>query len=315
MIKCNHNKRMKPFLILLFLLGIFTSVSAQQDPMFTQYMHNPVSINPAYAGSNGTLNFTAMHRQQWVGMDGAPKTLALSINSPFTGYNIGVGLSLLYDEIGPVKQTGIYADYSYHLKVTEGVKLSFGLKGGINMYDINLLDLRRSQSEDNVILNGAQKMYLPNVGVGAYLYSNRFYLGLSVPKMLQNSLSDDPNNLKALNKEERHYFFTGGFVVDLAENIRFKPSTTIRVVNGAPASVELSAAILLHDRIWFGGMYRLDDSVGAMVKINVTNQLSLGYSYDMTQSRLNSYNQGTHEVYVSYDIAFQNKKILSPRFF
>lgn len=315
MLDFKNKKGIKEGLIIIFFLFAGIQVFAQQDPMFTQYMYNPVTINPAYAGSNGTLNFTALHRQQWVGIDGAPKTLALSLNSPFIKYNVGVGLSLLYDAIGPVKQTGLYADYAYHLKVTNQVKLAFGIKGGVNVFDIDLTNLQGAQGDEYVSLYGARKMYLPNIGVGTYLYSDRFYVGLSIPKMLQNSLTDDPNNLDVLNKEERHYFFTGGFVVDLAENIRLKPTTTVRVVNGSPTSWELSANFLFHDRLWVGGMYRFQDALGAMVKFNVTNQLSLGYSYDVTQSRLRSYNQGTHEVYVSYDFAFQNKKVLSPRFF
>lgn len=303
----------KGILTLFMLLYLIWNASAQQDPMFTQYMHNPVSINPAYAGSRGTLNFTAMHRQQWVGIDGAPKTLTLSINSPFLGYNVGVGLSLIYDEIGPTKQTGIYADYSYHLKMTPKIKLAFGLKGGVNIYEKNLTNSIGAVNESNIALY--DKLYLPNFGIGSYLYSDRFYLGLSIPKMLQNSLSDDPNNLKILNKEARHYFLTGGLVIDVAENIRFKPSTTVRIVNGAPVNVELSVAFLLHDKLWLGAMYRNDGSLGGMVKFDITDQLSLGYSYDVTESALRYYSQGTHEIYISYDVAFRNKKILSPRFF
>jgi type IX secretion system PorP/SprF family membrane protein len=313
MTNIKNAKRMKVGLIILFLLGILGSVSAQQDPMFTQYMHNPVSINPAYAGSRGTLNVVAMHRQQWVGIDGSPKTLALSVNSPFINYNVGVGLSLLYDELGPTRQTGIYADYSYHLKVTNKTKLAFGLKGGINIYDINLQGLRGSEGDDYISMYGYRKLYHPNVGFGTYLYSDRFYLGLSIPKMLQNNLSDDDNTL--INKEERHYFLTGGVVLDVSENIKFKPSTTVRIVSGAPVSAEFSAAVLLHDRLWLGGMYRLNDAAGAMVKFDLTDQLSVGYSYDYTLSELRPFNQGTHEVFISYDFAFRNRKTLSPRYF
>jgi len=219
MTNIRNPKRMKIGIILLFLFGIFGSVSAQQDPMFTQYMHNPVSINPAYAGSRGTLNVVGMHRQQWVGIDGAPKTLTFSLNSPFINYNVGVGLSLLYDELGPTRQTGIYADYSYHLKVSTKTKLAFGLKGGVNIYDINLQGLRGSEGDDHVAMFGYRKLYHPNVGFGSYLYSDRFYVGLSIPKMLQNNLSDDENTL--INKEERHYFLTGGVVVDISEFIKF----------------------------------------------------------------------------------------------
>jgi type IX secretion system PorP/SprF family membrane protein len=303
----------KGILTMFMLLYLFWNASAQQDPMFTQYMHNPVSINPAYAGSRGTLNFTAMNRQQWIGIDGAPKTLTLSINSPFIDYNVGIGFSLIYDQIGPTKQTGLYADYSYHLKMTNKIKLAFGLKGGLNIYEYNLTNLIGAANENNLALYN--NLYLPNFGIGSYLYSDRFYVGLSIPKMLQNSLSDVKGSLQLLDKEARHYFLTGGVVVDVAENIRFKPSSTVRMVSGAPVNVELSAAFLLHDKLWVGGMYRNDGSIGGMVKFDITNQLSLGYSYDATESALRYYSQGTHEVYISYDVAYRNKKILSPRFF
>jgi type IX secretion system PorP/SprF family membrane protein len=301
--------------ILMLLFFTIWNASAQQDPMFTQYMHNPVSINPAYAGSRGTLNFVALNRQQWVGLDGAPKTLTLSVNSPFLGYNVGIGLSLIYDQIGPVKQTGIYADYSYHLKVTTKTKLAFGLKGGINIWDVNLANLQGSQNDEYVFLNGVRKMYLPNFGVGTYLYSDRYYVGFSIPKLLQNSLSDDKNNLQQVNKEDRHIFLTGGFVFDIAENIKFMPSTTIRAVSGSPLSAEFSAALILMDKLFVGGMYRIGDSFGVLVKYDFTDQLSIGYSYDLTNSELRPYQQGTHEFYISYDVAFKNKKILSPRYF
>jgi len=310
MINIKMTEKMKIYSIILFLFGIVGSVSAQQDPMFTQYMHNPVSINPAYAGSRGTLNTVMMHRQQWVGIEGAPKTLSLSINSPFLGYNVGIGFSLLYDQIGPTKQVGIYGDYAYQLKVTDKVKLAFGLKGGFNMYDVNTLMLRGAQLEEHPKV---EKMFLPNVGLGSYLYSDRFYLGLSIPKMLQNSLSDNENTL--LNKEERHYFFTGGLVMNISDDLKFKPSFTFRMVQGAPLSSEVSGAFLFYDRLWLGAMYRHLDSFGGMAKFDISNQLSLGYAYDYTTSRLGNYNQGTHEVFVSYDIAFRNKKVLSPRFF
>jgi type IX secretion system PorP/SprF family membrane protein len=301
--------------ILLMLLFNIWNASAQQDPMFTQYMHNPVSINPAYAGSRGTLNFVAMNRQQWVGLDGAPKTLTFSVNSPFMGYNVGIGLSLIYDQIGPTKQTGIYADYSYHLKVTTKTKLAFGLKGGVNMYDVNLANLIGAQDDEYVLLNGVRKMYLPNFGVGSYLYSDRYYVGFAIPKLLQNSLSDDQNTLEKVNKEDRHIFITAGGVIDLAENIKFMPSTTIRMVSGSPLSAEFTAALIFMDKLWVGGMYRIGDSFGVMAKYDLTNQLSVGYSYDLTNSELRPYQQGTHELYISYDVAFKNKRILSPRYF
>ncbi len=308
-----HAKGTKIGLIIIFLMGICVTVSAQQDPMFTQYMHNPVSINPAYAGSRGTLNIVGMHRQQWVGIDGAPKTLALSVNSPFIKYNVGVGFTLLYDQVTPTKQTGLFADYSYHLKIRNKTKLALGLKGGISIIEKDLNNLIHYHEDDYLAMNGYQKLYLPNFGLGTYLYSDRYYLGLSIPKLLQNSLSDNSNTLAS--KEQRHYFVTGGVVFDITENIKFKPSTTLRIVKGSPVSTELSLAVLLQDRLWFGAMYRLGDALGALVKIDLSKELSIGYSYDYTLSKLGVYSQGTHEIYISFDFVRRGRKILSPRYF
>jgi len=308
-----HAKGMKLCLIIFFLMGICVTVSAQQDPMFTQYMHNPVSINPAYAGSRGTLNVVGMHRQQWVGIDGAPRTLALSVNSPFIKYNVGIGFTLLYDQLGPTKQTGLYGDYSYHLKMTTKTKLAFGLKGGLSIIEKDLANLIHYNDDDYLSLNGYQKLYLPNFGIGSYLYSDRFYIGLSIPKMLQNSLSENTNTV--VNKEQRHYFLAGGVVLDVTENIKFKPSATVRVVKGSPVSTEMSAAVLLSDKLWLGGMYRIGDAIGAMTKFELSKQLSVGYSYDYTLSKLGNYSQGTHEVYISYDFIRSGRKVLSPRYF
>lgn len=303
--------------ILLVLLQLcFALISfAQQDPMFTQYMHNAVSINPAYAGSRGTLNFVAIDRLQWIGIDGAPKTLTFSMNSPIMGYNVGIGFSVIHDEIGPTKQTGVYADYAYHLKVNSTIKLSFGIKGGVNLYDVNLTALRGAQNDNQLMLYGDRKLILPNFGLGSYLYSDRFYVGISIPKILQNSLTDDKNAVQNDYKEQRHYFLAGGLVLNISENIVLKPSTTIRLVNGSPISAELSAAVLLQNKLWLGGMYRFGDSIGAMIKFDISKQLSIGYSYDVTQSELRPYSMGTHEIYVSYDITFKSLKILSPRYF
>jgi type IX secretion system PorP/SprF family membrane protein len=283
--------------------------------MFTQYMHNAVSINPAYAGSRGTLNCVAIDRLQWIGIDGAPKTLTFSVNSPVKGYNVGIGFSLIHDKIGPTRQTGLYADYAYHLKMNSKVKLSLGVKGGVNLYNVELTGLRGSQNDTQLSLYGDRKLVLPNFGVGGYLYSERFYVGISIPKILQNSLTNDKDATQNDYKEQRHFFLASGVVLNISDHIKFKPSTTIRLVNGSPASAELSAAVLLQNKLWLGGMYRFGDSIGAMIKFDVTNEISIGYSYDMTQSELRPYSMGTHEIYVSYDMAFKSLKILSPRYF
>lgn len=307
----SHIKTIPTILLLLFC----TLVQAQQDPLFSQYMNNPVSINPAYAGSRGTMNITALARQQWVGIDGAPETLSLSFNSPLHAYHIGVGLSLVHDIIGPVRQTGLYADYAYHLKVSSKSKLGLGLKGGFNFYDYNLLSLRGVSDDEYLALQGDQNMFLPNFGLGLYYYSDKHYLGISVPKLLRNSLSEDNNTLDVVNHEERHYFLMGGLIIDVANFIKFKPSFTSRLVSGSPFSTELTGAFIFHEKLVLGVMYRFEDSFGGLVNFQLSPQLMIGYAYDQTHSRLRKYNSGTHEIMISYDFKFGNRKILSPRFF
>ncbi|MGQ8338418.1 PorP/SprF family type IX secretion system membrane protein [Sunxiuqinia sp. A32] len=306
--------RIKIYLIFPLCLLSYLSY-AQQDPLFSQYMNNPVSINPAYAGSKGMLNITTLARQQWVGIDGAPETLSLSVNSPFKVYNVGVGLSLIYDVIGPVKQTGLYADYAYHLEVSNKSKLSFGLKGGFNLYDYNLLSLRGSENDELIALQGDRNMFLPNFGLGVFYYSDKHYLGLSAPKLIKNSLSDDKSTQNVINYEEIHYFLMGGMILGVSDFIKFKPSFITRFVSGSPFSAELSGAFIFHDKLLLGLMYRFEDSFGALFSIQLSPQLKIGYAYDGTHSRLGKYNSGTHEIMLSYDLKFGHKKTLSPRFF
>ena len=199
------------------------------------------------------------------------------------------------------------------MKIKNKTKLALGLKGGISIIEKDLNNLIHYNEDDYLAMNGYQKLYLPNFGLGTYLYSDRYYLGLSIPKLLQNSLSDNSNTL--VSKEKRHYFVTGGVVFDMTENIKFKPSTTLRIVKGSPVSTELSLAVLLQERLWFGAMYRLGDALGALVKIDLSKELSIGYSYDYTLSKLGVYSQGTHEIYISFDFVRKGRKILSPRYF
>ncbi len=301
------------YVSLLLLVSLFCR--AQQDPLFSQYVNNPVSINPAYAGSRGTFNVTTIARQQWVGIEGAPETLSLSINSPFQVYHVGVGLNLIYDVIGPVKQIGLYADYAYHLKVSRKSKLSFGLKAGFNLYDYNILRLKSANNDDFIALAGDQNMFLPNFGIGAYYYSSNHYLGISVPKLIRNSLSDDKNTLDVVNHEERHYFLMGGLILDVAEYIKFKPAFITRIVDGSPFSAEILTSLIFNDKLQVGLMYRLEDSFGGLINFQLSPQLMIGYAYDQTHSRLGKYNSGTHEIMISYDMKFGNKRILTPRFF
>lgn len=305
--------RKKLFILtgILFCLNVF----GQQDPLYTQYLNNLVSVNPAYAGSSENLSIICLNRQQWVGLEGAPKTASLSMNTPLKFVNVGLGLSLIYDELGPFKQTGIYVDYSYHVNVTHSMKLSMGVKGGFNNYNMNLKELISHSLDDHIAGFGERKLFLPNFGVGLYLHSKNFYLGLSSPKLLENSLVDNESTLEIVDREERHYFLMGASLITMTDFLKMKPSFMTRVVFGAPLSVELTNSFIINDRLWLGAMYRFGDSVGGLVQFQISPQLRVGYAYDMTQSKLRNESSGTHEIMLSWDFLLSNQRILSPRFF
>lgn len=305
---------LKHIILLVILLAALRSFG-QQDPMFTQYMNNPVLINPAYAGSLGNLNFNGIFRKQWVGFEWQPTTTSLSFTSPFLNYKVGLGATLVNDDLGPLTQTGIYLDYAYHLDMNNNSKLSLGLKMGFNYYQKDLRNLITDEYDTWVSLSPVTSKFLPNVGIGAYYYTERYYVGVSIPKLLRNSLTDNENTYEILGKEERHYFFTGGAILDISPILKFKPTIMFRMVNGSPFSLDISGTIIALDQIWFGLMYRYNDAVAFLARYKMSEGLQIGYSYDLNNSRLKSYNNGTHEIFFSYTIKQRGRRILSPRYF
>ncbi len=304
------------FQLFMMVMLVFTGkVYAQQDPMYTQYMNNILSVNPAYAGVGEMLNMMVVSRNQWVAFDGAPVTQSFVIHSPITKYRMGVGLSLLKDKIGVISQTGAYIDYSYRIPFGEKSFLSLGLKGGVNFYEAGLSELSTIDSNDPIFATDVTRNFLPNVGIGLFLNSERFFTGLSIPKMIRNEINKNEYSSEYISKEQIHLFFMAGYVFDINRIIKFKPYFLTKYVQNAPLSVDLSAQLLFFDRLWVGAMYRIGDAVGGLVQIQLSNQLRVGYSYDVTASELNTFNNGTHEVLVSYDFNFGRGKVRSPRYF
>ena len=298
---------------ILFMLFNFDGV-AQQDPMYTQYMYNTLSVNPAYAGSRDALSLTGLIREQWVGIKGAPSTQTLTVHSPIYNDNMGLGLSVVNDRVGPIHQTLLFADYAYSIQTTDNAKLAFGLKAGINLLQANLTDLHSNQGGDQAIYNVDNRL-LPNVGVGIYYYSDKGYVGISAPKLLQQRISDGDTNLND-DLQRRHYFLIGGYVFDLSESVKFKPSFLLKAVQGAPVSMDLSANFLFNDKFGVGLAHRFDDSFSGLLQYYVTPQFRIGYAYDFTMTELRHYNSGSHELMVGYDFAFiSDTRIRSPRFF
>ena len=304
-------------LLVVFLLGFISlDVEAQQDPQYTQYMFNMNIVNPAYAGSRGTLSIGVLGRTQWVGIDGAPKTVTAAIHAPI-GKNLGAGFSAIADELGPVKEQNIYADISYTVSTSEEGRLAFGLKGGVSLFNTDFANIILPQTPrgaDPFFDEDINKTF-PNFGAGVYYYNERFYIGLSAPNFLETLHFEKENNTITRASEETHYFLTSGYVFELSETLKFKPSVMLKGVQGSPLSVDVSTNFLFNERFEVGANYRLDDSVSLMANFGVTPSLRIGYAYDYTTTNLGNYNSGTHEAFLLWDIDFSKKNLKSPRFF
>lgn len=283
------------------------SIFGQQDPQYTQYMYNQNVLNPAYAGSRGVFSLNMLGRTQWVGVDGAPQTMTLSMHSP-VGKSVGLGLSVIHDEIGPAKEDNLYADFSYTIHTSDEGKLAFGLKAGFSF--LNVRSLTGIDSGD-AVLTDPVNLASPNFGAGLFYYTQKFYAGLSVPNFLETKHLDNTSSSYA--SEKKHYFFTTGFVFDLNDNVKLKPSAMVKATIGAPVSIDLSANAFINDMFELGLSYRLDDSISAMFGVQISKDMRLGYAYDYTTSNFGQFNSGSHEIMLLID--FNKNKIKSPRYF
>ena len=298
--------------ILVFAL-LFTGVLsyAQQDAQFTQYMYNTINVNPAYAGSRGALSMFALYRTQWVGLDGAPVTSTVSMNTPLNESRLGLGVSLINDKIGPTTENTISADLSYTINTSEDWKLSFGIKATANLFDLDASKLNPAQANDPSLQN--YSTFSPNIGAGIYWHSDKAYLGLSVPNFIETSRYDD--NEVAIFKERISYYLIGGLVFDLNDEIKFKPAFLTKMITGAPLQVDVSANFMFYDKLMMGVSYRWSAALSAMVGFQVSDGLYIGYGYDRETTNLDNYNSGSHEIFLRYELFKNNDRITTPRFF
>ncbi len=304
--------KLSKYYITAFILASSWIGLAQQLPQFTQYMYNTIAINPAYAGSRETLSVVGLHRSQWVGLEGGPSTSTLSVHSPLRNEKIGVGLSFIDDQLGFENFSYIYGDFSYTIQTGENTKLAFGLKAGFTHYGLDAA-FQNDQSFDPTIF-GIQNRWTFNTGVGLYWHTNKWYLGLSAPRMLTTDLNND-DGFAAL--ERVSYYFTGGYVFDLSESTKFKPAFMLKTTNGAPLSFDFTANFLFNEVLWLGAAYRVNEQAGALGGIadfQVSKQLRIGYAYEYPISDLRPYTSGTHEILLMFEV-FKSKRIKSPRYF
>jgi type IX secretion system PorP/SprF family membrane protein len=299
--------------IVIIVLGLMCSVAyAQQDAQYTQYMYNTINVNPAYAGSRGVMSLFGLHRTQWVGLDGAPVTNAFSLNSPINNSNLGVGLSFVNDKIGPTNENTISVDVSYSVQASENYKLSFGIKGTANLFNLDVNKLNPANAGDPQFQNLSNN-FTPNFGAGIYLHSDKTYIGLSVPNFFENVRYSD--NDVAVSKERMNFYLIGGHVFDLSPSLKFKPAFLAKAVEGAPLQLDVSGNFLINEKFVLGAAWRWDAAVSGMAGFQISDQLFLGYGYDLETTRLRNYNSGSHEVFLRVELFTKHNKIVSPRFF
>ena len=301
------------FLTLIALVSCI-DVSAQQDPHYTQYMYNLSVINPAYAGSKESLSGGLLYRKQWVDIEDAPTTFTASGHSPL-GKNVGVGLSLISDKIGPVEEQNAYADFSYTLNLGGEHRLAFGLKAGATFHKVDLFSQIAStlpDPTDGVFSEDISNAYM-NLGTGVFYYTNKYYMAFSVPNMLKGKHLDF--NGRQYGNDVSHYFLTGGYVFDINQNVKFKPFFMVKSAFDVSPSLDLSTNFLFNDKFEVGATYRLEDSFGAMVNYAISPNVKVGYAYDHIVSDLKVTTPSSHEIILLFDLNFPKKVSRSPRYF
>ncbi|MDY0781517.1 type IX secretion system membrane protein PorP/SprF [Tenacibaculum sp. IB213877] len=293
-------KKITKALFFLLYVSLIFKTKAQQAPQFTNYTYNLSLINPAYVGSKDHVSFGFLGRSQWLGVKGAPTTISIFFHSPLAK-KMGVGFSLLHDKSGPVKETHVYSDFSYNLQISDEEKLAFGIKSGATFQQIGILELNQVNQNDSQFQQESSKIY-PNFGAGAFYYNSKFYLSVSMPNLLETLHFEKSNGVITKAREKMHAFFTSGYIFNLKNNYKLKPSVLFKYVSNAPLSVDVSLNLLWQEKVEFGISHRLNDSWSGLINFNLTDMLRLGYAYDYTVSNFSDFNSGSHEFILLYDL-------------
>ncbi|MBL0330414.1 MAG: type IX secretion system membrane protein PorP/SprF [Bacteroidetes bacterium] len=297
----------KYFYIFIFILSSVV-VRAQQLPHYSNYMINDYVMNPAIGGTDNYFEGVSNNRYQWIGITDAPRTYILSVNGPTKNLKMGLGGLLFTDIVGPTRRTGLYFSYAYHLKVSEKVKISLGLSGGILQFMVDGSKITLRDPSDLVISNGVQSVLMPDFGAGVYAYSTdkKWYVGASVPQILQNRIKFFDNSTTSLSKLATHYYVTAGYKFTITDDIKIEPSTCLKYVKPAPFQFDLGLRAIYQEKIWIGGAFRYLDAVSAMVGYTMQENITFAYSYDFTMTNIKKYSTGTHELMIG--IKFHRKK-------
>lgn len=310
---------MKRILFLVTILAMLgPGLKAQQDPIVSQYMFNGLLLNPAYAGSHPYFSTTLLHRSQWVGWEGAPRTQVFTFQGPLPDRKSGVGLSVANDHLGVTNRTDAFLNYAYHIRFNENAALSLGLKGGLSFYQADFTKLVYWDMNDDIYSKGRIQNVLPQFGTGAYFYTPNFYAGISVPSLL----SYDPretfsigDGVSALPHLRRHYFMTAGYAYEVNPRLVIKPSMTMRYVKAGPLQADFNVNFFINRLFWVGASYRTGDAVVGILEFQATKKLRFGYAYDYTLTDITKFSHGSHEFMVAYDFGYDILKMKTPRYF
>lgn len=309
-------QHIRPILTATLLAFTASMATAQQEPMISQYMFNGLFLNPAYAGSHPYASATALHRSQWAGMAGAPRTNLLGIDGPLMGNKMGLGLTFSHDMIGVSRDMEIAANYAYRIRTGTKGHLAFGLKAGLSLYSANLSDLTYWDAQDALYQNNISNATVGKYGFGIYWNNERSFIGLSVPTIyvadgkVSSELPGSPAHYFT-----QHFYLNTGHVFEINENFDLKPSVLVKYQQQAPPEADLNLNVLFKDRFWLGAGYRTGDAVVGMVEFQVNHLFRVGYAYDMNTSKLRHYNGGSHEVMLGIDLGREPIMIKNPRYF
>ena len=294
------------FIVLLFLIAELNSF-AQQNSQYTQYMYNMSVINPAYSGSSGIPVVRVAGRTQWVNILVAPRTASFSLDAP-VGRSVGLGFSVIHDRIGPVRENIVTGDFSYTIFTSDEGRLAFGLKGGFRSFDIGTLTTI-DPDPINVPINRISAV----VGAGVFYYTDKFYAGFSSPNLLKTKYDDRDVAVITDANDSAPFYLTSGYVFDITDDIKLKPSTMFKMASGSPISIDISTNLLINNNLEFGLSYRFDDSMAAMIGIQASQKIRFGYAFEYSTSNFGRFNSGTHELLLIYK--FNRRDMKSPRFF
>ena len=301
---------------MVLFLTFGPELRAQQDAQYTQYMYNTVRVNPGYAGSRGNLSIAALHRSQWLGLEGAPRTQTLNLHTPLGFRGVGLGLSVVNDQIGPTSETYFDADFSYTIQLAAEKRLSFGLKGSVHLLDIRFSELTQDPNNpDATLQQDIQNRLSPNIGAGVYYHTDTFYAGLSVPRFLETTHFEESSLSTA--REQMNFYFITGYVWDFHPLWKFKPTLLTKMTLGAPLQVDVSANFMYNEKFILGAAYRWDAALSGMVGFHISPAFLIGIAYDREITELGGaiFNDGSFEVILRYDFIRMLGNIKSPRFF